>query len=84
MTGNENAGPRLPWLSARVKSALLWGLVGALALLVLVQGYALFVESLVTITQGAAVALFVGAVAGIGTYALEHRIAAWSAERAAE
>jgi putative flippase GtrA len=79
-----SASPRIPWLSRRIKSALLWGLVGALAFLALVQGYALFVEPLVTITEGAAVAFAVGVGTTVGAYVLEHRIAAWSARRAAE
>ena len=69
-------------LDPRVKSALLWGAVGIMAFLVLVQGYALTVDPLVTITQAVAVALPVGAGAAIVAYALEHRIAEWSARRA--
>ncbi|ELY61313.1 hypothetical protein C491_00607 [Natronococcus amylolyticus DSM 10524] len=68
-------------LSRRAKSALLWGLVGALSFLVLVQGYALFVERLVTMAQGALVAVLVGIGAGIGSYLLEHRIVAWTTRR---
>ncbi|WP_245724160.1 hypothetical protein [Natronorubrum texcoconense] len=52
-----------------------------MAFLVLVQGYALFVESLVSITQGAFVAVIVGSGTAIGAYLLEHRVAAWSARR---
>ncbi|GEM_PF-440698 len=73
---------RLPQLSPRVKSALLWGLVGALAFLVLVQGYALLVDPLVTIVQGAAIAALVGSGAAIAAYILEYRIALWAADRA--
>ncbi|TYL38267.1 hypothetical protein CV102_13825 [Natronococcus pandeyae] len=71
-------------LSPRVKSALLWGAVGVLSFLVLVQGYALLVEPLVTITQGVVIALLVGVGAAGGAYLLEHRVAAWSAQRASE
>lgn len=71
-------------LSPRVKSALLWGAVGVLSFLVLVQGYALLVEPLVTITQGVAIAFLVGIGAAGGAYLLEHRVAAWSARRASE
>ena len=71
-------------LSPRAKSALLWGAVGVLSFLVLVQGYALLVEPLVTITQGAAIALLVGVGGAGGAYLLEHRIAAWSARRVSE
>ena len=66
----------------RVKSALLWGAVGFMAFLVLVQGYALLEGPLVSIGQGAAVAILVGAATAGSAYALEHRIAAWSARRA--
>ncbi|OVE83981.1 hypothetical protein [Natronolimnobius baerhuensis] len=69
-------------LRPRVKSALLWGAVGFMAFLVLVQGYALVVEPLVSITQGAGIALLVAAGTAAGAYVLEHRIAAWSAQRA--
>ncbi|WP_293032110.1 hypothetical protein [Natronococcus sp.] len=80
MTGHSNDD--LLGLSRRAKSALLWGVVGALSFLVLVQGYALFVEPLVSIAQGALVAALVGIGAGVGSYLLEHRIAAWSNQRA--
>ncbi|WP_440771094.1 hypothetical protein [Natronorubrum sp. DTA28] len=49
--------------------------------LVLVQGYALFVEPLVSIAQAAFVAAIVGTGTAIGAYLLEHRVAAWSARR---
>ncbi|WP_436348023.1 hypothetical protein [Natronorubrum sp. FCH18a] len=52
-----------------------------MAFLVLVQGYALFVESLVSITQAALVAVVVGAGTAVSAYLLEYRIAAWSARR---
>lgn len=68
-------------MEPRTKSALLWGAVGFMAFLVLVQGYALVVEPLVTITQGGVIAALVGAATAASAYALEHRIAAWSARR---
>ncbi|MFP8952033.1 hypothetical protein ACLI4Z_03535 [Natrialbaceae archaeon A-arb3/5] len=68
-------------MNPRTKSALLWGAVGVMAFLVLVQGYALVSGPLVSIAQGAAVALGVGLVTAASAYALEHRIAAWSARR---
>ncbi|NGM68187.1 hypothetical protein G6M89_04035 [Natronolimnobius sp. AArcel1] len=68
-------------LRPRVKSALLWGAVGFMAFLVLVQGYALARGPLVSITQGAGVALLVAAGSAAGAYVLEHRVAAWSAQR---
>ncbi len=69
-------------MNRRVKSALLWGAVGCLSFLVLAQGYAVLVEPLVTIVQGAAVALLVGAGAAASAYTLEYRIAEWAARRA--
>ena len=69
-------------MNRRVKSALLWGAVGVLSFLVLVQGYALVAGPLVTIGQGAAVAALVGAGASASAYVLEYRIAEWTAERA--
>ncbi|MEY7848788.1 hypothetical protein AB7C87_06235 [Natrarchaeobius sp. A-rgal3] len=52
-----------------------------MAFLTLVQGYALVVSPLVTIVQGAAVAILVGLVTAGCAYLLEHRVAAWSARR---
>ena len=69
-------------MNPRAKSALLWGAVGLMTFLVLVQGYALFVEPLVSITQGGAVAVLVGVATATSAYTLEHRVAAWSARRA--
>ncbi|AGB30661.1 hypothetical protein Natpe_0739 [Natrinema pellirubrum DSM 15624] len=68
-------------IGPRTKSAVLWGLVGGLAFLVLVQGYALLVTPLVPITGALALALGVGLASGLGAYLLEPRIAAWSLER---
>ncbi|WP_254765931.1 hypothetical protein [Salinilacihabitans rarus] len=65
----------------RAKSALLWGAVGAVAFLALVQGYALLADPLVSLGQGAAVAVLVGAATAGTAYALEHRVAAWAARR---
>ena len=60
----------------RVKSSLLWGIVGLLAFLSLAQGYDLLVARLpVDLLARFAVALVVGAaVAGLA-YATEHRLA---------
>ena len=65
----------------RVKSALLWGAVGFMSFLVLVQGYALLSGPLVSITQGATLAVGVAAVTTACAYALEYRVARWSAKR---
>ncbi|ELZ01641.1 hypothetical protein C482_06302 [Natrialba chahannaoensis JCM 10990] len=71
-------------MNPRTKSALLWGAVGFMAFLVLVQGYALVVEPLVSIGQGFVVAVLVGVGTAVSAYVLEYRVAAWSAKRAAE
>ncbi|SEW12699.1 hypothetical protein [Natrinema salifodinae] len=68
-------------LDPRTKSALLWGVVGCLSFLVLVQGYTLFVEPPLSIARGLAVGLAVGVGATIGAYVLEPRIAARAADR---
>jgi hypothetical protein len=62
-------------VSAQRKSSLLWGLVGALAFVVLVQGYRLAVGPLGPgpLALGG-VALLVGGVAATVTHALEPRI----------
>jgi len=62
-------------MNPRRKSSLLWGVVGALAFLALVQGYRLLVEPLtVSAAVFGAVALLVGATAAGVTYVLEPRI----------
>ncbi|RQG86989.1 hypothetical protein EA462_15190 [Natrarchaeobius halalkaliphilus] len=71
-------------MNPRLKSALLWGAVGFMAFLVLVQGYALIVEPLVTIVHGTILAVAVAIATTASAYALEHRIAAWSARRAVD
>ncbi|ADD05049.1 uncharacterized protein Nmag_1472 [Natrialba magadii ATCC 43099] len=71
-------------MNPRTKSALLWGAVGFMAFLVLVQGYALVVEPLVSIVQGFVVAVLVGVGTAVSAYVLEYRVAAWSAKRASE
>ena len=61
----------------RIRSSLLWGTVGALTFLVLVQGYRLLVGPLgVTLLNGAGMALVVGAVVSLVSYAAEPRLAA--------
>ncbi|MGM0591256.1 MAG: hypothetical protein ACQETI_06450 [Halobacteriota archaeon] len=60
----------------RVASSLLWGVVGSLSFLVLVQGYALLVGPLGTgLAVIFGVALLVGVVVGLTTYLSEHRLA---------
>jgi hypothetical protein len=60
----------------RTKASLLWGLVGALAFLVLVQGYDLVVGLDVGFAARLGVALVVGAVAAGLTHRLRPRFGA--------
>jgi len=71
-------------LEPRTTSALLWGLVGCLSVLVAVQGYTLLVDPLVAITQALVLALVVGLVVAGGAYVLEPRLAAWAVNRTTE
>ena len=71
-------------LDPRATSALLWGIVGCLSVVVAIQSYTLLIESLVTITQALALALVVGFVVAGGTYVLEPRLAAWAANHTTE
>ena len=59
-----------------VKSSLLWGVVGALCFLVLIQGYELLADQRVSVLVKFAVAVVVGVVAGGSTYAVQGRIPA--------
>ncbi|SFR35342.1 hypothetical protein [Halogeometricum limi] len=62
---------------SRRKSAALWGVVGALTFLVLVQGYQLVVAALgVGISTMGALAVGVGVVVGSASYVTENRLAA--------
>ena len=60
----------------RRRAALLWGLVGALSFLVLVQGYELLAEPGVGVPAKVGVALAVGLAATAATYVLQGRLAA--------
>ncbi|WP_049935397.1 hypothetical protein [Haloplanus natans] len=62
-------------MTPQTKSSLLWGLVGALAFLVLVQGYRLVAGSLrIGPVAVGGLALLVGAAAAGVTYVLEPRL----------
>ncbi|WP_224270287.1 hypothetical protein [Haloprofundus salinisoli] len=64
-------------MNRRVKSSLLWGLVGVFAFLALAQGYVLVVGRLpVGFLGRLAIALLVGAVAASVSYATEKRLLA--------
>jgi len=55
-------------MDPEVRSSLLWGLIGALAFLVLVQGYQLLTEEFVGVAVGAGLTLLVGIVTAGATY----------------
>jgi hypothetical protein len=57
-------------VTPRTKSSLLWGLVGALAFLVLVQGY----DLLFGLGVGLAARFGVAAVVGVAAASLTHRL----------
>ena len=61
----------------RTRSSLLWGLVGALTFLVLVQGHRLLVGPLgVNLLNAAGIALALGSVVSLVSYVAEPRLAA--------
>jgi len=55
-------------MDPRIKETLLWGVVGALSFLVLVQGYELLTDASVTVGVKAGVALLVGGGAALVTH----------------
>lgn len=59
-----------------VKSSLLWGMIGALAYLVLLQGYQLVAETFVGLPAMVGVATVVGCVSAVTAHALRPRIRA--------
>lgn len=61
-------------MAPRTKSSLLWGLVGGLAFLVLVQGYQLVVGPLVAFGTLLGVAVLVAVGATLLTYAARTRL----------
>jgi hypothetical protein len=62
-------------MDARQKDSLLWGVVGGLAFLVLVQGYELVADESVALTVKAGVAVAVLAVTALAAHALRPRLA---------
>jgi hypothetical protein len=55
-------------MEPRLKASLLWGLVGGLAFLVLVQGYELLADRAIAATIKAGVAVAVAALATVVTH----------------
>lgn len=65
-------------IEPEVKSSLLWGVVGAFAFLVLIQGYHLVTGEFVGIAAMAGVAIVVGAVSAVTTHLLRPRVRGWA------
>ena len=61
-------------MHSRTRASLLWGVVGALSFLVLVQGYELLAAEPVTLGAKAGVALAVAAGASLLTYGAHDRL----------
>ena len=68
-------------MDARQKSAILWGVVGGMAFVVLAQGSIALDVADLTIGQSLGVAVGVGAIAATVAYRYEHRVATWAVER---
>ncbi|MEF8908139.1 MAG: hypothetical protein V5A13_09790 [Haloarculaceae archaeon] len=62
-------------MEVRRKDSLLWGVVGGLTFLVLVQGYELVADGSVALTVKAGVAVAVLAVTALAAHALRPRLA---------
>lgn len=62
-------------MNSRLKASLLWGAIGALSFLVLVQGYELLSDDRLTFTIKFAVAGLVAATAAGSTYLAEPLLA---------
>ncbi|MEF8887898.1 MAG: hypothetical protein V5A30_08830 [Haloarculaceae archaeon] len=62
-------------MAVRRKDSLLWGVVGGLTFLVLVQGYELVADGSVALTVKAGVAVAVLAVTALAAHALRPRLA---------
>ena len=61
-------------MDPRTKGSLLWGVVGSLAFLVLIQGYELLAGTPVSISAKAGVAVAVGAGATLASYRMQPRL----------
>jgi hypothetical protein len=69
-------------MNRRTRENLLWGVVGALSFLVLVQGYELLTEAAVTVGVKAGVALLVGVAAAVVSHLARDRLVARRQRRA--
>ncbi len=75
--GDDAGRTRVDPAAGRRRASLLWGLVGALAFLVLVQGFELLGGESVTVAVKAGVAVAVGVAAAVSSYLF----GAWLAAR---
>jgi hypothetical protein len=74
--GGHGSHEQRPMLSPVAKSSLLWGVVGGLCFLVLIQGYELLADQRVSVLVKFAVAVLVGVAAGGSTYAVQRGLPA--------
>ncbi|MGB9930683.1 hypothetical protein [Haloarcula amylolytica] len=61
-------------MDPRTKASLLWGVVGSLAFLVLIQGYELLAGTPVSLPAKAGVAVAVGVGATLASYRIQPRL----------
>jgi len=73
-TSRDNSTEWRALMDPRTKASLLWGVVGGLAFLVLVQGYELLAGTPVSLPAKAGVAIAVGAGATLTSYRLQPRL----------
>jgi len=71
---DERSGDPVSALPPRVASSALWGVVGGLSFLVLVQGYELLADAGVSIAAKFVVAAVVAVVAGVSTHLARGRV----------
>ncbi|AAV47310.1 unknown [Haloarcula marismortui ATCC 43049] len=73
-TCRHNSTERRALMDPRTKASLLWGVVGGLAFLVLIQGYELLAGVPVSIPAKAGVAVAVGVGATLTSYRMQPRL----------
>ncbi|MHC3379159.1 hypothetical protein [Haloarcula sp. H-GB5] len=61
-------------MDPRTKASLLWGVVGGLAFLVLIQGYELLAGAPVSVSAKTGVAMAVGVGATLASYRMQPRL----------
>jgi len=74
--GETRNGEGMPAPASTVKASLLWGVIGGLSFLVLIQGYELLTDQGVALAVKFGVAALVAVLAGVSTYTLQERLQA--------